>query len=400
MTVEPSLTASAAAVAQRMLGRLEGLIARLGAAYRTVPEYAALPPGVIEEEVLATSREIVSGFLRSAAAGELDQAHGFPAAALSGRRRLEMGVPLEPMLHVYRIAGRLVFDEISAVAGPTEKDELAVLGRAWIDYIDRASSVAASEYLKASHERLRRLDAQRGALLDSLVAATDASDAAAVAAEFSVALAHRYVVVLLAAPAVAAHVDRIAAAVPAGSVTGVRGTHVVVLSPNAAPDPTIALHVPDATVAVGNPAEPGLSLAAELRRTEALLAAALEVGRPGWYGPDDLLLERLVGSSPAVAESLGRAVLAPLRSGDRGGLVEATLRTFLRTGSIPETSAIEMVHPNTVAYRLRRVAERTGCDPRIPQQAALLTVALLAPDPMGVVGSTRSDDENEGRRKG
>jgi len=393
VTVEPSVTASAAAVAQRVLGRIDGLLARLGAAYRTVPEYAALPPGVIEEEVLATSREIVTGFLRSAAGGELAQAQGFPAAALSGRRRLEMGVPLEPMLHVYRIAGRLVFDEIAAVARPTEKDELAVLGRAWIDYIDQASSVAASGYLNASHERLRRLDAQRGALLDCLLAATDASDAAAVAAEFSVALAHRYVVVLVAAPAVAAHVDRIAAAVPPGSVTGVRGTHVVVLSPTTAPDPIIASHVPEATVAVGNPAEPGLTLAAELRRTEVLLAAALEIGRPGWYGPDDLLLERLVAASSSVAESLGRLVLRPLRHGDRGGLVESTLRTFLRTGSIPETSAIEMVHPNTVAYRLRRVAERTGCDPRVPQQAAVLTVALLAPDPAGIVRSTTSVDE-------
>lgn len=380
MTEPGAMSATAAAVAQRALEGLDGLLTRLGEAYRAVPEYAALPAGVIEDEVLPISREIVAGFLGAAAAGEWVEAQEFPAAALSGRRRLEMGVPLEPMLHVYRIAGRLVFDEIAAVAGPDEKDELALLGRGWIDYIDQASSVAASGYLQASHERLRRLDAQRGALLDSLLAAADASDAAAVAAEFSVTLAHRYVVVLVAAPAVAAHVDRIAGAAPIGSVTGVRGTHVVVLSPLVEPARSLVEHVPGAIVAVGNPAEPGLELAAELRRAEGLLAVAVEVGESAWYGPDDLLLERLVAASPQVADSLRRLIVTPLRRGDRGGLMEATLRTFLRTGSVPETAQHEVVHPNTVAYRLRRIAERTGYDPRVPRQATVLAAALVAAD--------------------
>lgn len=389
MTEPSALSAEASAVAQRVLERLDGLVERLGEAYRAVPEYAALPPGVLEDEVLPISREIVSSYLRAAAAGAAVAAGTFPAAAVSGRRRLEMGVPLEPMLHVYRIAGRLVFDEIAAAAGPLEKDELAVLGRGWIDFIDQASSVAASEYLEASHERLRRLDAQRGALLGSLLAAADASDAAAVASEFSVALAPRYVVVLIAAPEVTAQVDRVAAAAPPGSVTGVRGPHIVVLVPGAAPDRALGDLLAGATIAVGSPAEPGADLASELRRAEALLTVALDLGKPGWFGPDDLLLERLVGASPAVAEALARLVLRPLRQGDRGGLTESTLRSFLQTGSIPVTAELELVHPNTVAYRLRRVAERTGCDPRIPVQAALLAAAL-ATEPVDLVDLTRS----------
>lgn len=391
MTADRQVSASAAALAQRVLDGIDALVERLGAAYRTVPEYAALPPGAIEHDVLPISREIVAGFLRLASGGGEAQAEGFPAAELSGRQRLEMGIPLEPMLHVYRIAGRLVFDEIAAATGPTEKDELAALGRAWIDYIDQASSVAASGYLQASHERLRRLDAQRGALLDSLLAAVDASDAAAVAAEFSVTLASRYVVVLVAAPEVAAHVDRISAAAPGGSVTGVRGTHVVVLSPGVSPEPDLTALVPGATVAVGRPAEPGFELAAELRRAELLLSVALQVG-PGWYGADDLLLERLAVGSPQVAESLDRLVVRPLRLADRSGLMESTLRTFLQTGSIPATAEIELVHPNTVAYRLRRVAERTGYDPRVPVEATVLALALATIAP-GIVESTRTGRE-------
>lgn len=399
MAEHPAPTADASDLARRVLDRLDGLVDRLGEAYRSVPEYAALPPGMIEDEVLPISREIVAGFLRAAVVGAGSVGDGeFPAAALSGRRRLEMGVPLEPMLHVYRIAGRLVFDEIAAVAGSGEKDALVALGRGWIDYIDQASSVAASGYLQASHERLRHLDAQRGALIDSLLAASDASDAAAVAAEFSITLAHRYVLVLIAAPTVAAHVDRIAAASPAGSLTGLRGSHVVVLVPGSVPSPSLVEQLADAVVAVSHPAEPGLELAAELRRSEALLAVALEAGAVGWFGPDDLLLERLVAASPQVAESLERLILAPLRAADRGGVMEATLRTFLATGSVPDTAAAEVVHANTVAYRLRRVAERTGCDPRVPAQAALLALALaVSPE---IVESTNNGGRNGRNRKG
>ena len=398
MAEHPAPCADASDLARRVLGRLDGLVDRLGEAYRSVPEYAALPPGTIEDEVLPISREIVAGFLQAVAGSGSVGDGEFPAAALSGRRRLEMGVPLEPMLHVYRIAGRLVFDEIAAVAGPDEKDALVALGRGWIDYIDQASSVAASGYLQASHERLRHLDAQRGALIDSLLAATDASDAAAVAAEFSITLAHRYVLVLIAGPTVAAHVDRIAAASPVGSLTGLRGSHVVVLVPGSVPGPNLVEQLADAVVAVSHPAEPGLELAAELRRSEALLAVALDAGVVGWFGPDDLLLERLVAASPQVAESLERLILTPLRASDRGGLIESTLRTFLATGSVPATAAAEVVHANTVAYRLRRVAERTGCDPRVPAQAAVLALAVaVAPH---VVESTSNGGRNGRNRKG
>jgi hypothetical protein len=386
---DAGLSQSAAAVAQRVLDRMEVLLDRLGVAFRAVPEYDALPAGVLEREVLPVTREIVGGFLAAASRGEHALAEQFPAAAESGRRRLEMGVPLEPMLHVYRIAGRLVFDEIAAVAGPNEKAELAALGRAWIDYIDQASSVAASGYLEASHERLRRLDARRGALLESLLAATDLSDATAVAARFSVTLAHHYVITLVAAPAVVAQVDRIAAAAPPGSVTGVRGGHVVVLVPTTAPTRSLVDDVPDAVIALSHPTEPGSALSAALRDTESLLAAALAGGAVGWHGPDDLIVERLVAASPHLAGALVRLVVQPIRKGDRDGLVESTLRTFLATGSIPETATREVVHPNTVSYRLRRVAERTGWDPRVPGEATVLSLALVAAQ-LGSVDPTTS----------
>ena len=373
--------AGAADIAKRVLERLDGLIERLGVAYRTVPEYAALPEGRLEREVLPVSREIVHVFLQATIAGHEPPVEHLVVLEEMGRRRLEMGIPLEPMLHVYRLAGREVFDEIALVTANDEKDALATIGRAWFDYIDRASSVAASSYLHASHERIRRIDAERGALLDSLLAAEDPSDAAAVAAQFAIVLASRYVPILVTGPDVARHVDRLTAASPRDSLTGFRGSQVMVLAPDAMPDfTTLTAGVPDAIAAYGRPAEPGPALAAEVRRTEMVLAAATARGLTGWHGPDDLLLEQLAAGSPHVADALRRRVLEPLRAADHGGLVESTLRVFLRTGSVPQTAAAEIVHPNTVTYRLRRVAERVGLDPRIPEQAAVLVVALLAED--------------------
>jgi hypothetical protein len=364
-----------------VLERIDALVSRLGESYRVVPEYASLPEGVMENEVLPVSRGIVEGFLRAAAEGRQPAGEHVEVVERMGRRRLEMGVPLEPILHVYRIAGREVFDEIAAATTSEEKAELASLGRAWMDYIDQASSVAASSYLRASHERLRRIDAQRGALIDALLASVDASDLAAVASEFAVVLASEYVPVLIAGPEVATKVDALAAVAPADSISGYRGHSVLVLVPAPAPAlAPLAGVAPDSTIAFGRACGPGPGLAAEVRGTERVLAVATRLGSIGLHGPGSLVLERFATAEPALLEVLRRDVLDPLRSADRAGLVEATLRTYLATGSAPETAAREFVHPNTVSYRLRRVAERTGYDPRIPAQAAVLVLALLGGD--------------------
>jgi sugar diacid utilization regulator len=72
-------------------------------------------------------------------------------------------------------------------------------------------------------------------------------------------------------------------------------------------------------------------------------------------------------------------VLDVLVPRDPGGLVVATLCTYLETGSIPETARREQVHANTVGYRLGRVRDLTGLDPRVPQESALLVLGLGLP---------------------
>ncbi len=75
-----------------------------------------------------------------------------------------------------------------------------------------------------------------------------------------------------------------------------------------------------------------------------------------------------------------------------GGELLETLDAFLAGGGVLESAArVLFVHPNTVRYRLRRVAEVTGFSPLAPRDAFTLRVALtvgrldpaapLAPNP-------------------
>ena len=100
----------------------------------------------------------------------------------------------------------------------------------------------------------------------------------------------------------------------------------------------------------------------------------------GWTGAPrpvsarELLPERaLLGDTSAVA-ALHNEVTRPLA--DAGPALSETLDAFLDSGGAIEACARKLfVHPNTVRYRLRRIADFTGRDPTVPRDAYVLRVA-------------------------
>ena len=84
----------------------------------------------------------------------------------------------------------------------------------------------------------------------------------------------------------------------------------------------------------------------------------------GAYGPDELLVEQLLLGNARVARALRERVVDVLLARDPSGAVVSTLRRYLATGWVPETARLEVVHPNTVTYRLGRVRDLTGLDLR------------------------------------
>jgi DNA-binding PucR family transcriptional regulator len=100
----------------------------------------------------------------------------------------------------------------------------------------------------------------------------------------------------------------------------------------------------------------------------------------GWSGAPrpvparELLPERaLLGDMTAIA-ALETEVMRPLA--DAGPALTETLDAYLDSGGAIEACARKLfVHPNTVRYRLKRIADFTGRDPAVPRDAYVLRVA-------------------------
>jgi hypothetical protein len=364
------------ALAERVLADLDTVVARMGASYRSeIPEYAALTDGELAREVLPVSRQLVTTFLSCVVDARQLTPRELEFFAESGRQRLVMGMPLESVLHAYRIAGREAWTAMVEAVPAGETALLADLGTRWMDIVDRSSSVLAQAYVAASHERLRHVDARRRELVEALLSAVDTAEVASVSLRFSTVLATSYVPVLVHGSPVS--IDTLLLELPAGTLGGHRGDRVLLLVPQRWEAPKLKAGV---LLCAGRPAACGTALLDEVQHVERLLLTALAEGHTeGVLGPDDLLVEQLLLGNPRVAGALRRRVVDVLSRRDPSGVVVGTLRVYLETGSVPETARRELVHANTVGYRLNRVRDLTGLDPRVPRDSALLVLGLGLP---------------------
>jgi DNA-binding PucR family transcriptional regulator len=125
---------------------------------------------------------------------------------------------------------------------------------------------------------------------------------------------------------------------------------------------------------------PTVPLLAEAHRSAAdalsgLRAVAAWPTAPRPVPAAELLPERALAGDPEAERLLVDQVMRPLVEAG-GGLVE-TLDAFFDTGGVLEACARRLfVHPNTVRYRLRRIAEITGRVPADPRDGLVLRVGL------------------------
>jgi DNA-binding PucR family transcriptional regulator len=131
----------------------------------------------------------------------------------------------------------------------------------------------------------------------------------------------------------------------------------------------------DGPVVIG-PTAPTFT-AAHTSATEALAGMNAVAGWTSAPRPvlaRELLPERaLLGDASAIAV-LDAEVMRPLA--DAGPALTETLDAYLDSGGAIEACARKLfVHPNTVRYRLKRIADFTGRDPTTPRDAYVLRVA-------------------------
>ncbi|BBX15957.1 PucR family transcriptional regulator [Mycolicibacterium duvalii] len=131
----------------------------------------------------------------------------------------------------------------------------------------------------------------------------------------------------------------------------------------------------DGPVVIG-PTAPTLA-AAHRSATEAIAgmnAVAGWAGAPRPVAARELLPERALLGDVTAAAALEADVMRPLS--DAGPALMDTLDAYLDAGGAIEACARKLfVHPNTVRYRLRRIADFTGRDPTVPRDAYVLRVA-------------------------
>lgn len=130
------------------------------------------------------------------------------------------------------------------------------------------------------------------------------------------------------------------------------------------------------TVVVGPPV-PNLPAAARSAQaaTSGLRASVAWPDAPRPVFADDLLPERAMAGDDPARHLLVQEIYVPLR--DTGPTLLETLSVFLEQASSLEGAArLLFVHPNTVRYRLRRVADVTGYAPTEARSAFTLRIAL------------------------
>jgi DNA-binding PucR family transcriptional regulator len=91
-----------------------------------------------------------------------------------------------------------------------------------------------------------------------------------------------------------------------------------------------------------------------------------------------VLLERIVLDHPLVGELVAGARRADRLRRAAGADLLRTLQAFVdASSSVTDAARAVQVHPNAVVYRLRRIAQISGHDPRRPRDLLVLSLALL-----------------------
>ena len=120
--------------------------------------------------------------------------------------------------------------------------------------------------------------------------------------------------------------------------------------------------------------------ARQARRLAELLGAGVHLVNSAEFGSSELLLAMV----PAEARrSFRAALLTPLLAYDRdhGTELVSTLHVFLaNSGSWSKAAEAMFIHVNSLRYRIRRIHELTGRDPRSLEDQAALLLALQIRD--------------------
>jgi DNA-binding PucR family transcriptional regulator len=358
-----------------------------------LPWYRALPPqdrswvGLVAQQGIAA---FVSWYDRPG-----------PTVALTAGvfgiapRELVRSISLQQTLEMLRTVVDAVEQEALALAAPGEEEAL----RDSILRFSREVAFAAAEVYARAAEMRGAWDARLEALVVDALVRGEADDAVrSRAAALGWVGTDQVTVLVGATPAgrvenLADDVRRAAAAGSAEALVGVQGDRLVVVVGHSGPAATVLTRLAGFCgpgPVVTGPAVPGLTQAGRSARAalSGLVAARAWPQAPRPVAADDLLPERVLCGDTTARRALVDRAFRRLEQADVP-LLETTTAYLDHGRSIEAAARALFVHPNTVRYRLRRVADLTGWDPVDPREGFVLQIAIttgrLADPPLRAV---------------
>ena len=362
------------------IGRSEAAHEMLAELRRQIASYERLSDEVSEAGVLDSCRRGLRLWHQWLTAGGEPAPSALDEVRQSVRARADEGVPLEDLLHAYRIAGRLGWQILRRHATAEEQDVLLDAAELTMLYVDLLSNVVTETYL-GERERLVS-EEERGAreLVERIVDGTPlAPEERELARRLEVPLRERYVPFAAAIPDASPRRHAALAARLRGesrlAVTEGDRVFGLALVP---PEPGDLGEGPHALLALGDDT-PRTELATAREELQLLVDHGRRAHLTGVLTPASHALELLLARSPRVARALCEHVLEPLARGGEGADLVHTLRTLVRCSfDRARTSNALHVHRNTLGYRVSRIEQLAGIDLDQPRDVAYVYLALAA----------------------
>ncbi|MFI9611853.1 helix-turn-helix domain-containing protein [Streptomyces sp. NPDC052023] len=303
-----------------------------------------------------------------------------------GATRAEQGLPLDALLHAFRLGGSLVWQGLVEETSRTAPEDVRLLVHVASDiwnFVDEHCTLVADAYRQTERQltwrRENRVRLLTAALLDGAARIADLPEAARA---LELPEQGRYVVVAVAGGTAEGCADARSAAAPEGVRvhwhTDVEVDYgIVLLAEDDFPGPPEPR--PGVRIGVGGTVE-GLAAVGDARRqADTALRICPEEG--GTIRLAAHLPAALVISGPELGTALAEQVLGPLsrlEPADRDVLLDTLTAWLDCDGSAQRAGRRLYCHRNTVLNRIRRFEQLTGRSLSRPRDLVEISLALTA----------------------
>jgi hypothetical protein len=397
-------------ILNELLDEVDGLAASaVGAMRDEIPSYAAEHDERFFDDVLDQVTRHYQTKLSAFLEGRTVTLEDISFVRGAATRRARSGFALEDYLNAFRVGQQVLWDATVACAGdrPVGREAALRLAGPQMRYVDFASTHAAHAYVEFAQHVVADADRERRDLLEHLLAGHMPANGplAGAAQRYGLGADTRMMVAVAVLAGRADDADAPDAASAALARAGLHeaSTLVVVRQSEIVAVPSLGPGIDPVEMcdglerlqrrlrSEGLPLAVGISTVAagvaELPRAYLEARAALEcvVDPDGGVAalPRLSAFEYLARHADDTAQRLVDQRLKSFLDEDRarGGVLTATIRVFAESDLNLRLAAERLqVHPNTAQYRMGRIEERTGRNPRRVSDLLDLLVAIALED--------------------